>query len=147
MQQDLQHHEAAAHAAVVAQQGQDVARLPDTIRRAGGSRVCVRGRRVQEVRCAGVVPEPPHLREAPLAGGGGVRVHQPGAAHNPLRRVPLRGGDPVHIQIRSGTVRHPRGSAEEQPRGPVLARVPPAPPRSRRQIHLVTRAADLRYSQ
>lgn len=84
MQQDPPHSQAAADAAAVARQGPDVVRLSGTARRAGGARGGLRGSRVQEVRGEGDVPEPPRLQEAPVAGGGGVRVRQPGPAHHPL---------------------------------------------------------------
>lgn len=85
MQQDPPHREAAADAAAVAQQGPDVVCLPDTVRRTGGARRGVRGRGMQEICGAGDVPKPPLLPEASVAGGGGVRVRQPGPAHHPVR--------------------------------------------------------------
>lgn len=100
MQQDSPHCEAPAIAATLAQQSPHVVSQPHTVRCSCGTRGHLRRRLLHQIRHARVVPEPSRLQEAPRTSRGGVRLRQPRPAGDPLRRVTLRGGDPVHFPIR-----------------------------------------------
>nr|BAG98288.1 unnamed protein product [Oryza sativa Japonica Group] len=56
----------------------------------GGVRRRRQPRRVAEVRGAGGVLQPPHVRGASEGGRGGVRLPAPRRHHHPLRRVAVR---------------------------------------------------------
>ncbi|TQD92555.1 hypothetical protein C1H46_021891 [Malus baccata] len=101
MQQDPPHCAAPPVAAAVAQQGLHVHQA-HTLRCSRWTRRSLRGDQPHQIRGARVVLEPPRLQKAPCASRGGVRLLEQRPARDPLRRVAVRGGSPIHFPLRVG---------------------------------------------